>query len=152
MSNDHIEYRLADRDDGVWRVPDNAWIPHDPLNVDWLTYRQWLAAGNEPEPYVPAPNPVPTVISDRQFFQALALSGQITQEEALAAVSTGAIPEVIRHYIDSISDPNEQFAARMLLSGATQFERHHPLVARFGYALGWSDEQIDELWRTAAAL
>jgi hypothetical protein len=86
------------------------------------------------------------------FFQALAMAGAITQDEALAAVQTGGIPEVMQTYIDSITDPDKQFAVRMVLSGATQFERDNPLVDEFGHALGWSDEQIDELWRTAAAL
>jgi hypothetical protein len=145
------EYRLTADDSGVVRTVDNAFIPNDPANRDWIAYQAWLAAGNKPDPHVPPPEFFP-IISDRQFFQALAMAGAITQDEALAAVQTGGIPEVMQTYIDSITDPDKQFAVRMVLSGATQFERDNPLVDEFGHALGWSDEQIDELWRTAAAL
>lgn len=104
-----------------------------------------------PEGWTP-PLPVPQVISDRQFFQQAAVEGLITQEEALAAVQTGAIPAALQVVVDSISDPDQKFAATMLLSGATQFERHHPLTEVVGQSLGWDAEQIDEFFRQAAQL
>lgn len=99
-----------------------------------------------------AADTVPAVVSDRQFFQMLAISGAITKEEALAAVMTGAIPSALESIVAAIEDENEEFAVRMLLSGATQFRRDHPLAASIAAARGMSDEQLDEFWTAAAAL
>lgn len=34
----------------IMRVSDNAFIPRDSLNKDWLQYESWLAEGNVPLP------------------------------------------------------------------------------------------------------
>jgi hypothetical protein len=94
----------------------------------------------------------PRIISDRQFFQALALQGAITQEEALAAVRTGAVPTAMQTFIDAIPDQEQQFGATMLLSGAVEFERNHPLVESFRQVMGWTVQQTNDLWRLAATL
>ena len=91
-------------------------------------------------------------ISDRQFFQQAALQGMITQTEALAAVQMGTIPVALHAIVDAVTDPAEKFAAEMILSGATSFDRHHPLTQTVGAALGWSEEQIDQFFRAAVAL
>jgi hypothetical protein len=95
---------------------------------------------------------MPRVISDRQFFQALAMQGAITQDEALAAVRTGAIPEAMQTFIDAIPDQDQRFGATMLLSGAVEFDRSHPLVESFRQAMGWTVQQTNDLWRLAATL
>lgn len=41
---------------GVIRLDDNANIPDDPRNRDWIEYQAWLLAGNTPLPADPAPN------------------------------------------------------------------------------------------------
>jgi hypothetical protein len=94
---------------------------------------------------------VPPVISDRQFFQNLANRLIISREEALAAVQTGAIPAAMEVYVSALP-PDDQFAARMLLSGATTFDRRHPLVAAFSLAFGWTAQDIDTFWLQASAL
>lgn len=94
---------------------------------------------------------IPQVISDRQFFQRLAQMGVITPAEALAAVGPGEIPPAMGAIILQMPE-SERFAAQMLLTGATQFDRSHPMVAMFGGALGWSSAQLDDFWLTAAAL
>ena len=100
---------------------------------------------------VPEPVSVPQVISDRQFYQQLAVLGLITQAEALAAVKTGDIPATLQGLIVSL--PVEQrFSAEMLLSGAVQFQRNHPLTLIFGLAMGWTDEELDTLWIAASRL
>lgn len=100
----------------------------------------------------PSVRPPLLPISDRQFFQQAALAGIITQAEALAAVQTGAIPAALQTIVDAIADPQQKFAAQMILSGATTFERYHPLTQSIGAALGWTDDQIDQFFRSAAAL
>jgi hypothetical protein len=91
-------------------------------------------------------------ISDRQFFQMLALTQTITQTEALDAVKVGAIPAPLQAMVDAIEDGAARFAAEMLLSGATNFRRDHPLTEQIGAAQGMTAEQIDEFFTAAAQL
>lgn len=95
----------------------------------------------------PAPVVVPDRISDRQFFQTLAEPPfeLITQAEALAAVKTGTVPAALIALMAGLP-PEAQFSTEMLLSGAIEFRRHHPLVEAFGTAFGWTSEQIDAFW------
>lgn len=108
-----------------------------------------------PEP-TPEPTPEPLapqlVISDRQFFQQAALDGYISQSDALSAVQTGFIPPAIQAVIDTITDPTEKFNATMLVSGATVFNRNHPLVNAIGSAFSMTPEQIDSFFERAMAL
>jgi hypothetical protein len=99
----------------------------------------------EPAPYTPPS------ISDRQFFHILALDGLITEAEAIAAVKTGDAPAAFETFISSLPE-GDRFNARMLLEGATTFERNHPLTAAFGTMYGMAAEEIDDLWRRASAL
>lgn len=107
-----------------------------------------LAAVEEPEPSAES---VPAVISDRQFAQQVAAEGLITEAEALAWVSAGAIPAALNAIVEAL--PAEQrFTGQMLLAGATQFERAHPLTDALGAAMGKSPAELDDLWRAAALL
>ena len=102
-------------------------------------------------PYVEPALPVPSFISDRQFFQQMAIEGTITEEEAILAVSVGAIPAPLQAIVDSL--PSEQrFGARMLLMGATEIERAHPMTDAVGYATGRTPQQIDDFFRAAILL
>lgn len=103
------------------------------------------------QPPAPLPPAVPELISDRQFFQALALAGAITREEAIAAVKTGSIPAALQAVLDTLPE-DQRFGAEMLISGATIFERSHPMVPLLGAALGKSAADLDALWTAAAAL
>jgi hypothetical protein len=109
------------------------------------------AASADPLPPPPPPT-VPSEISDRQFFQQLAAQGVITKAEALAAVRTGDLPASMLAMISSIESGDERFAAEIILSGATQFRRDHALVGFFASAMGWTSEQVDDLFRAAARL
>jgi hypothetical protein len=93
----------------------------------------------------------PSSISDRQFFQELAVSGIITQAEALAAVKTGDVPAALAAIVSAMPD-DQQFAAQMILSGATVFERTHPMTETIGTAYGWTGDQVDDFFRAAALL
>lgn len=104
-----------------------------------------------PADWTPPPV-VPEVISDRQFFQMAALLEIITQAEALAAVKTGDIPANLQAIVDAIPSPIEKFSATMLLSGATEFARYHPLTESVAQSLGWTSEQIDQFFIAAAQL
>lgn len=95
--------------------------------------------------------PVPREISDRQFFQQLAVMQLITKEEAIQAVKTGDLPQVFVSYIATLPE-DQRFGAEMALSGATTFERAHPLVAAFAAYIGMTDEQVDKIWRDGKKL
>lgn len=134
------------------RDEDGAYIPSDHGNRDYREYLAWVDEGNTPNPYVPPPPPIPQTISDRQFFQMAAIAGLLTEDEALAAVATGVIPGVLQSIVDGIQDANQKFGAKMLLSGATVFERTHPLTEAVGASLGWTSEQIDQFFMAADKL
>ena len=65
------EYQLT-ATDVVIRTADQAHIPNDAANRDWVEYQTWLADGGVPDPYVPpepaAPEPQPetTVLYDHE--------------------------------------------------------------------------------------
>ncbi|WLA64116.1 hypothetical protein [Bradyrhizobium diazoefficiens] len=94
---------------------------------------------------------MPENISDRQFFQQLALSNIVTTAEALAAVKTGDIPAPLMAIVSAMP-ADQQFNAEMLLSGATVFQRSHPMTAAIGAAYGSSDDLVDAFFRAAATL
>ena len=48
------DYQLT-ATDAVIRTKDNASIPNDPANRDWIEYQDWIAAGGVPDPYVKPP-------------------------------------------------------------------------------------------------
>lgn len=136
---------------GVQRLSDGTDIPPAPTNRHWVEYQAWLAAGNTPDPADFEPARAQDTVSDRQFFQALALAKVITTAEALDAVKTGEIPAALQTVVDSLP-ANQKFAAEMLISGATTFQRSHPLTEMLRAGMGWTAEQLDELWSSAAAL
>lgn len=145
------EYQARNGTDAVVRLSDNMIIGPE-YETEWAEYQAWLAEGNIPDPADPDPVYVPSLISDRQFFQQAAVLGIITQAEALAAVQTGAIPSVLQTIVDGIADPDQKFAATMLLSGATIFERYHPFTNAVGAALGWTPDQVDQFFVAASKL
>jgi hypothetical protein len=128
-----------------------SFVPDDARNTHRQEIAAWEAEGNTIPPYIAPPPPVPDQISDRQFFQQLSIMGLITQAEALSAVQVGTIPAAMETFIGSLPS-DSQFSARMVLTGATTFQRSHPLVAMFGAAQGMTSAQIDALWIAASAL
>jgi hypothetical protein len=156
-----VGYKLVDMGDNVYEtwggtfgstpsVPSHIVLPsgdhvHAPALNTFYQGRKLV------EWYRDAPVVIPD-ISDRQFFQEAYILGMITEDEALLAVQVGAIPSTLLSIINSISDPNSQFAAKMILSGATTFQRNHPLVEQVRIALNKTSEEIDQFFIDASKL
>lgn len=94
----------------------------------------------------------PQVVSDRQFYQGLALRGFCTPEEALDAVRAGVLPKGLRLFVDAIPDAQARWAAEMLLSGAKEFHRDHSFVAQVGAWVGLDAEALDAFWSQCSSL
>ncbi len=92
------------------------------------------------------------IVSDRQFYQGLALRGFCTPEEALDAVRTGVLPKGLRLFVEAISDTQARWAAEMLLSGAKEFHRDHSFVAQVGAWVGLDAEALDAFWSQCNSL
>ncbi|CAO4170907.1 hypothetical protein [Methylorubrum extorquens] len=122
--------------------------------------RRWTGSGLEAYEPPPMPPIAPSAISDRQFAQALALAGTITEAEALAWAARGELPQAMEDALHQIPDTNGQrFGARMMLAAATSYERSHPLTDQLGALLtnpatgkAYDATALDALWARAAAL
>lgn len=145
------KYQLTETD-VIYRTTDHAYLSNRSDSPDYIEYLAWVAEGNTPDPYPVLFSSIPQVISDRQFFHMLAKTGMITKEEALAAVKTGTIPSSMTAILNSVPDPEARFDAEMLLSGAIEFRRDHPLTVMIGMSQGKTPEEIDDFFRVAAQL
>lgn len=135
----------------------------DPTKVFAENARLFAYTGPVPDPvfgyifdeaaggFVKKPDPVPENVSDRQFATALADMAVITWDEALAWVGPGTIPAALMAVIGALESPAKE-QAMMFLSGATTFNRRHALTQQLAAGMGWTDAQLDDLWRAAAAL
>lgn len=126
-----------------------------PVDAEYETGRRYdeimMQAGMQyPDPYVPPAPPVPTSISDRQFFQQLAIDGIISEDEALAA-NAAVIPAPLLVIIDQLP-AGQRFDAKMKISGATTFLRDDPLTIAIGQAYGMSPGEVDDFFVAAAGL
>jgi hypothetical protein len=52
--------------DTILRLADNAFIPPDPANTDYVAYLQWLSEGNTPLP-APEPDPAPVLTTEQKL-------------------------------------------------------------------------------------
>ncbi|WP_457492065.1 hypothetical protein [Tardiphaga sp. P5_C7] len=134
----------------VQRLSDMVSIPPDPHNSDYARFLTDKENGAEVLPFVPPPLPVPASISDRQFFQQLAVAGIISEDEALAS-NAAVIPAPLLALIEQMPAA-QRFGVKMLVSGATTFERENNVTIAIGQAYGMTSDQIDQFFTAAAAL
>lgn len=67
-----MTYQLTSDPDTILRVDENAWIPRDPANRDYVEFLAWQEAGNTPSPPPITPDPEAASAADR--LAALGLS------------------------------------------------------------------------------
>jgi hypothetical protein len=82
--------------------------------------------------FLPAPAVVPEIISPRQFRQSLTHCGFRADIDAAIGQAD--------------QDTKDWYAV------ATQFERHHPKVISTALALGYTSDQLDEVWLYGAGI
>lgn len=107
-------------------------LPESTSEADW---EKALAPYAAPPPE-PVPEPIPDV-TPRQIRQALVMAGVSLQQ--------------IEDAINSLDEPVRSLA-RIEWEYSTAFQRNRPLVTQVGAMLGWTDEQLNDLWKTAGKL
>lgn len=123
-------YRLTPNN-GVIRVEDEANIPNNNANRDWIEYQQWLNEGNTPIPYSPPQTEI-KVVTPRQARLALFQAGLLPSVEA-SVEQAGGETKITWEY-------------------ATEVNRDDPLIQSIGQSLGLTEQQIDDLFTQAATL
>ena len=118
--------------DTIIRTADNACIPADPANSDYAAYLVWLDEGNTPDPYIPPPPVIPSVITMRQARLALLQAGLLNS-------------------VNTAMEHADQ-AAQIEWEYATQVVRTDPLVMAMQSGLGMTDADTDALFTLGATL
>ena len=118
--------------DTIIRTADNACIPADPANSDYAAFLIWLDEGNMPDPYIPPPPVVPSVITMRQARLALLMADRLSEVNA------------------AVNQAGE--AAQIEWEFATEVHRNWPLVAALQSGLGLTDDDLDALFTLGATL
>lgn len=103
------------------------------------------------EAYDAVSDVVPEFISRRQLLIALWRLNFITQQEALAAAQTGAVPVNLQVEFDKLEEPQRTSACISFAAMANCY-RNDPLLATIAASKGFSNEQMDSWFRMAAEL
>ena len=140
-------YKLTSSNTTVQRLTDNAFIPFDRGNRDYQEYLQWLEEGNQPEPYIPPPPPVPQSITRRQCAIELRERTLITPLEALNMTKTATPPAMIQTIFDAMTE-NDKILAETDFAADT-YLRTNPLLIQIMSSSGATEEEIDDFFRSA---
>ena len=126
-------YKLTQIETTVHRLTDDTFIPFDGGNRDYQEYLEWLAEGNEPEPYVAPPSPPVT---------------QVTAYQAKIQLSRAGLYDSVVTTINTSDNPELKIAWEV----ATTFERNSPFILALQPELGLTDAQVDDLFQQASLI
>jgi hypothetical protein len=90
-------------------------------------------------------------LTNRQLFAALALTGFITEAEALAAGRTGAIPTAIDDVFGELPE-QDAFLARLTWATMREVTRDHPLITAMIAVNLATAEQVDAIFTLGASI
>lgn len=77
---------------------------------------------------------------------------KVTRSQARRALLLRGLFDQVQPIIDAIPDPIERGMAQIMWDDALDFERHSPIVAMIGQALGLDEAALDDLFISAASL
>lgn len=117
----------------VIRDTDGACIPFDPANTDYRAYLAWIEEGNEANPYVAPPPPVPSQVPMWAVRVVLKTHNLFDQAEAAILASNNIAMQAIWEY--------GNFA-----------DRNSAAIATLAAALNLTSEQIDAFFFEANEL
>ena len=129
-------YKLSEYENIVIRKTDGAAISLPAAESEGYAYQEWLNAGNTPEPYAAASMGTPQSVSARQGIEALIDAGLWAD---------------IQSYVNAIPGVDGQ-KAQNKLNRASEFRRDDILLIAVAHGHGLTDDQIDQLFTTAASL
>jgi hypothetical protein len=105
--------------DSVLRLDDQALIPADPNNPDWVAYLAWKAAGNTPNPAT-LKSP-PTILQAAAFFARFTPAEQAAIQAAAAAspqIGVGLTLGLAQGYVNLLSPILAGWMAALVAAGA----------------------------------
>lgn len=103
------------------------------------------------EPIPEDPRAAIPPLTRRQVFIALHRLGLITAAEAVAGAATGVLPEALEPMFAALPEP-DQTDARVTFAAFQMAYRRDPLTAMIAAAAGMTDEQLDAIWTSFAAV
>lgn len=144
---------LHRRPDGTFVIRYNGY-PYHVVQADPLFEEVAAAADGLDLPPEPMPDALPSgpvVLTNRQLFAALALTGFITEAEALSSGRTGAVPSAIDNVFAALPD-QDAFLARLTWATMREVSRDHPLIASMIAANLATEEQVDSIFALGASI
>jgi hypothetical protein len=141
-------YKLTQSPTTVQRLSDSAFIPFDGGNRDYQEYLSWLDKGNQPEPYIPPPPPVPSSITRRQCAIELRERQLITPLEALNMTKIATPPAMIQAIFDQMSETDQIIAETDF--AADTYMRTNSLLNNIMTQAGATTQEIDDFFRQAS--
>lgn len=134
----------------------NAWKDGEFFSVfngtvnEWTVFQAEFGVVEGPEKPAMDPRAMMTPLSRRQMFIALADLDIITDEEAISAAATGAIPPSVQPAFDSLPTARKRTAAKITFATFSQAFRTDNLVELLmqNSPVPLGPEDLDMIWET----